>query len=1019
MKKSRDPSTAIGACVITVALSMAGTATVLATDNTSASAPTNRAIAPAQKSATTVPAATQLHAIVVTGIRADLEKALQLKKYAPVMLDAIESTTLGRFPSSDVANALAHVPGITITRTTGGDGQHISVDGLGPAYNMVTLDGQELATDNSGRELAFDVLPAEMVTGAEVLQSPQASTMAGAIGGTVNLQTATAFDYTGFHADVNVDGDWNDMSHLSGTKYSFFVADTNRKRTLGYVFGAVYSNANQRTDSLNAYNQNIYGPTTYPYAGGPGAVPLTATPCCITFGSIFDHRKRYGVVTNVEWRPTSTLRVQANALWTYLNDPQIGYNESYYFAANPDGTPWQNNAVVQNGVITSVSVNQFQPEMVNNTMNRKVNTYLYGLKVRWKPTKTLTLNTNVYRSAASRPEGGKDTFVTAGLVNNSPVAEDILNFTDLPNSLPSINVALPPSQLGLSSCPAGSASSTNPGYCSYTTLMNSGFLDNNKYWSTHYDGLNGYSVHDKITGFSLHGVWQANMGVFDQLEFGVNGRWRTKEQMDISNDWTNGSGQYGTLYQTAGCPVQCSPYSFGSQGFNVVSFTTPPNFMEGAGGSYPTTLPMLNVGQLLAFMQSLNGKPNPFYCTTTPCTGPYTPFNFALTLPQLNPANSYRVTERTVSGYLEGVFSGHLFSRAWFGNIGVHVLHTTTTASSESSVPVSLWTPSANASTVQTWNVQYSTSQPFGANGGYTIALPSLNLAYWVVSNELQARLALAQTMARPQLNELAPTSSNNAINGQPQIFYGGTANLKPIRANQANLSLEWYYARNSALTLAVFYKELRDDIYDAVLNNVNLGTTQYVGGTPGTVAGTPFLWSVTVPANGYKDTYAGVQVQWQALLRDGFGTNMQFTYTRSRSYDQSGQLIGAINSAPPKTFAVGFFYDKGRINADVNWDYQSSFTSACSQCTEVPGWPAITDSFNWVTASIHYRLAHGFEVYWEGRNLSNSIYHTYLNGNPLLPWAPGQNVGGTSSGVGHGYSAFGRTYVVGVSWRY
>ena len=78
-----------------------------------------------------------------------------------------------------------------------------------------------------------------------------------------------------------------------------------------------------------------------------------------------------------------------------------------------------------------------------------------------------------------------------------------------------------------------------------------------------------------------------------------------------------------------------------------------------------------------------------------------------------------------------------------------------------------------------------------------------------------------------------------------------------------------------------------------------------------------------------------------------------------------------------------------------------------CSQCTEVPGWPAITDPFNWVTASVHWRFGNGFEVFWEGKNLSNSIARTYLNGNPLLPWAPGQNIGASESGVGYGYSAY------------
>jgi iron complex outermembrane recepter protein len=999
------------ACALVLALQLAGAPAVRAADTTSvpASAAGTNSSDPAS------PQADQLQEVVVTGIRADLEKALITKEFAPVVLDSIDSTELGRFPDADVADSLEHLPGITISRTTGGEGEKISVRGLGPEYNIVTLDNRILASDDDGRDIAFDVLPAELITGADVLKSAEASAVEGSIGGTVNLHTASAFDHPGLHADAHAEGDWNDMSRLYSSKYSAFVTDTNSNRTLGFVLGGVYSNLKDRTDSLNAYNQNIYGPTTYPYAGGPGSVPLTATPCCITFGSIFDNKKRTGLIGNLEWRPTDNFRLKADGLWTHLNDPQVGYNESYYFAANPDGTPFENNAVVQNGVITAVSVDNFQPEMVNNTVNRQVNTFLYGLNAQWQPTDRLTFTADLYRSTASRPEGGTDTFVTAGLVNDSPTAEDILNLTDVPNSLPDINVVIPPSQIGLTTCPAGTASTTNAGYCSYTALMNSRYLSSNNYWSTHYVGLNGYSVHDKITGFTLSGAWRADLGVFDELRFGVGGTNRDKERVDSSNDWTNGSGQYGTLYQTAGCPVQCTPYSFGSQGFNVVSLMSLPNFMEGAGGSYPMVLPALNSGQLIAFLKSLNGKPNPFYCTATPCVGPYTPFDYALTQPQVNPFNSYAVTEKTVSGYLEGVFG----ATRWSGNVGLRVVHTTTTANTASAVPVSLWTPSNSASSVQTWNVQYGTSQPLGANGSYTLALPSLNLAYWVVMHRLQARLAVAQTMARPDLSQLAPTSTNNAENGTPELDYNGTAGLKPIRANQADLSLEWYYAANSAFTVDVFAKRITDDIYTAVETNVDLGTKEYVGGQPGTVPGTPFLWTVTQPANGAESTFSGVELSWQEILADGFGTHMQFTATRTRSYDQNGVFVGAINAAPPTTFTIGFFYDKGPISADVNWDHQSGFTAECSQCTEVPGWPAISEPFNWVTASLHYRFGHGFEVYWEGKNLSNSIARTYLNGNPLLPWAPGQSVGASASGVGYGYSAFGRTYVLGLAWRY
>lgn len=333
---------------------------------------------------------------------------------------------------------------------------------------------------------------------------------------------------------------------------------------------------------------------------GQLAARFDVHPNQITHGSIFDEKKRDALSGSREWHPNSELKVVADGLWTHLNDPQVGYNESYYFAA-PDtiGSTWS-NPVVKNGVVTGVQVNDFQPEMVNNTVDRVVTTSVFGLNVEWKPTDKLTFTADGYHSTANRPEGGADTFVTAGLVSNTNNAPDTLILTDLPNSLPSLNVLVPPSQLGLSACPKGTASATSAGSCSYTALMNSGALNNNNYWSTHYVGLNGYSVHDQITGFTLDGKYDAGANWFDKILFGAGFSNRAKERTDISNDWTNGSGQYGTLYLTQGCPVQCNPYSFGSQGFNVVSMVSLPNFMQGAGGSYPSTLPRLNVGQLLA-----------------------------------------------------------------------------------------------------------------------------------------------------------------------------------------------------------------------------------------------------------------------------------------------------------------------------------------------------------------------------------------------------------------------------------
>jgi TonB-dependent receptor len=392
-------------------------------------------------------------------------------------------------------------------------------------------------------------------------------------------------------------------------------------------------------------------------------------------------------------------------------------------------------------------------------------------------------------------------------------------------------------------------------------------------------------------------------------------------------------------------------------------------------------------------------------------------FNFAETLPQANPYNSYDVTEKTFSVYGELTFAG----TDWGGNLGLRVVRTNTTASTAVAAPTSLWTPAINSST-ETWYVNYAAGQESITEGHYVIPLPSANFNYWVVPEKVQLRAAAAETMSRPDLDELAPTSSNNASNGQPQLYYGGTAGLKPIKATQLDFSAEWYYHPHAALTVALFGKKIRDDIYTGTLTNVNLGTTSCVGGPPpasATVTCSAFPWTITEPENGAKSTFYGIELAWQHVMDNGMGAHFQYTRTENKSYDQNGNSIGAINAVPPMTLSAGLLYEKGSISADVNWDYAASFQSACSQCTEVPGWPAITSPFQWLTASFHYKFTKQFQVYVEGKNLTDSVARSYLNGNPLLPWAPGQNVGQSSSGVGYGYSSYGRTYTLGASYQF
>ena len=259
----------------------------------------------------------------------------------------------------------------------------------------------------------------------------------------------------------------------------------------------------------------------YPYptgTGNPGSAQ--ATPCCITFGSIFDEKKRDALSGKPRVAPDRRLEdgrrrpLDAPAGSAARLQPVVLLPVHQDHERQPAWT----NPTIDNGVVTGVTSSDFTPEMVNNTTNRNVATSMYGLKVDLEADRSIVAELRRLplggQSARGRPGHLRD---RGPGVADARVARHCITVTDMPHGLPNLNVD-DSARASSDSRPARAAprAPPRPGYCSYTALMNSGFLNNNKYWSTHYDGLNGYSVHDQVTGFTLDGAWKADLGTLRQ-----------------------------------------------------------------------------------------------------------------------------------------------------------------------------------------------------------------------------------------------------------------------------------------------------------------------------------------------------------------------------------------------------------------------------------------------------------------------------------------------------------------------
>lgn len=885
---------------------------------------------------------TQAPVVVVTGARAALARALDLKRNADVIQDSISATELGRFPDDNVADSLTHIAGVSVSRTRGGEGQYINVRGLGSGYNIVTLNRRILATDGDGRDFAFDVLPSEMIGGADVMKSASASQMEGSIGGSVNLRSARPFDNPGYHASARIEGDRNDLSRKNGVKLSGVVSNTFNNNTMGVILGAVLSDREVRTDSLGYQTFNADSPGSFDLDGngslGANEQNLLGS-CCISFGSIFEKKKRAALTGAFEWKVTPDVKMTFDAIATRLDSPQVGYQQSYYVEHAADR--WS-DVVAKDGLITGMTIKDLIPEMSNVTTDRVVDTMQFGWKGEWKVSPDLRLVGDVYRSTSKRDSGGKDNFVVAGIAGANTGYYRANN-----NAFPDIRVTLEDGRdLG--------------------TELNAGRLGDKDY-GVHFAGLTGVDIKDTVDGgslegrLSLDGKWS-----IDAFEFGVSGTSRSKTRNSIGNEKSGGACQYCGMYST----------TFASLGANVLRPMTLPNYMRGAGGSFPTGFVAFDVPAYFKALESLNGQP--VIGEDGQPTGAV--YDTSKSQPVFVPTDSYDVRERTATVYGQFELSGE----RWNGNVGLRLVHTKTRSRSaiDEIVAIDDKTPDIPTSSPI---VTYSPATPVEDEGSYTKALPSANFSYWW-QPDLVLRAAVAKVMARPSLDKLAPTRTDSTLDRSYVLSIVGDSGLKPTEATQQDLSLEWYYQPKSAVNAALFAKQIKNFVTYQTDERVDIGIPGY-------------LYTVIHPVNGDKARVRGMELGVQHLWDNGFGISAKFAKTWTKAYS-GGEYVGQLEGVAPTASSLGFLYEKGKINAALTFDYTGKYTQATNA---IAGLPNKVDAITWVTASASYDLNKNVTLFVEGKNLSDEVMRSNL---------------GRSDAI-YGFEAWGRTYAAGMSVKF
>ncbi|OYX04115.1 MAG: TonB-dependent receptor [Caulobacter vibrioides] len=298
---------------------------------------------------------TTIEELVVTGGFANsLARALNDKRKAANVVDAISAEDIGKFPSNNIAEALQRVPGVAITRDRG-EGLFVRVRGLGPNFQIVTLNGRSAAVNEnmrdsgqSGRQFRFDTLPSELVAGVEVGKTPLASLDEGAIGGVVDIKTSRPLDLGRTTLALSATASRPELADTTDPRLSALASWTNAAGTFGVLAAAVYDQRTLRQDRITGVGWSYPNATTTLgktlIAQG---VNLYATNIRPTLER--EDRERHGLVLSAQYRPSEATEITLDASYTKLDDH---YDELTY-SVDPDlSTLVAGSAVVKDGVMT-------------------------------------------------------------------------------------------------------------------------------------------------------------------------------------------------------------------------------------------------------------------------------------------------------------------------------------------------------------------------------------------------------------------------------------------------------------------------------------------------------------------------------------------------------------------------------------------------------------------------------------------------------------------------------------------
>lgn len=743
--------------------------------------------------------------IIVTGIRASLEAAMDIKRESTGVVDAISAEDIGKFPDTNIAESLQRIPGVSIDRVNG-EGSKVTVRGFGPQFNLITLNGRQLATSSVGvvggdqdaenqqptsRSFDFSNLASEGVRTLEVYKTARTALPSGGIGATINVKTQRPLESgeKGLHGSVGAKAvyDTSADGFEVTPEFSGIVGWTNDEETFGVsLFGsyqdrksaaasATSNDWNIRTfgDFLNPNNGFVRADNPATPANEATQIENAPTDLSTLVGVPNDSRYHYsesererinGLLT-LQFKPMETLTLTADALYAQNKVKEERLDQTNWFNRPFNQVRFDDNPVVPTTVFLQETLNGVKDIGFEQQYRAtKSDLYAFGVNANWEISDGFTLNLDANTSKAKdrpdSPNGASSTLVGIG----APVVS--AHSVDFSGGIPVQEWTLNDALRG----------------------NNNGALD---------IGDLGTQVARTVTARQEHRINQfaADLGwEFDgggRFDIGMNyidskmTSQRSQTQQTLG-DW--GINNVGDVQAIAGDLIDqfCLECKF--------DHYKPGNAAVAFRGN------AVDLYEALSSAYVADGNP------LLPGVQPGNPVNATAGLDD-------EVKEKIWAGYVQFTWKGDFMGRPAGVVAGVRYENTKVTSNSIVTQPDRIaWVSDNDFTTVLS-----SATVQIQAEGEYNNLLPAIDFQIEPMDN-LLARVSYSRTLARPDYGVLFASRSVDNNNPNRPTATGGVATgtsgnpgLKPLISDNFDVSLEWYFDKSSYVSAAFFYKKVKN----------------------------------------------------------------------------------------------------------------------------------------------------------------------------------------------------------------